>query len=619
MALATGTVLNNIYRVVNLLGSGSMGNVYLVERIKDDRKFVIKELIFKQGVGIDENTAREIFFREAEFMVKFSHSGLPKMYGIFSQDGNDYLAMDYIEGKTLESILNSGEKIPRDRAVKWTIELADILDYLHNSFHAPIVYRDLKPSNIIINTVNSANLVDFGIARYYNPDKNTDTFSYGSPGYAAPEQYKGRGQSTPQSDVFGLGVILFQMLTGYDPTVKPFTFPPLALFDPKLEDIVKRAIELDPVKRFISIQEFKEALEKYTGKEKPSGDKIPSPGLSLLSRVMLLVGIVSVFATNICFIASGAFGEYVLTGCLYFSIFLSALLFITWAVLRMFLDKIKRRKISLFSRVMLLIIIVIIVFLNIYATVIDPGPYYNPYVHIWITAGAGFWMGLLWAYLKSWSYVIYSIRTSSFNQKIITFSSLAMIFLLLFFKFSQEAMPGIVIFSIFITPFIWSVIHFIYLIYHKILSLINSKKEPAESFLVPALIIFTVFGLLGFILVPNHLKARSSGRLAACESNLKNIATALEMYATDYSGAYPPSLDYLTRYDSYEGYSSGYMKTLPKCPSDTTASYHYEVFDNPDNFTLCCGKEKAHIATGTVSSEGCWPQYTPGEGVKLKD
>jgi len=226
MSLETGTVLNNIYRVVKLLGKGAMGNVYLVERIKDDKQFVVKELIFTKTIGINEKTAREIFHREAEFMVKFDHPGLPKMYGIFSQDENNYLVMDYIEGKTLEEIITSSDKlIDKNKAIEWTIELCEIIDYLHNSFENPIVYRDLKPSNIIITLEDRVKLVDFGIARYYNPDKNTDTFSYGSPGYAAPEQYKGKGQSSPQSDVFGLGIILFQMLTKYDPTIKPFSFP----------------------------------------------------------------------------------------------------------------------------------------------------------------------------------------------------------------------------------------------------------------------------------------------------------------------------------------------------------------------------------------------------------
>ena len=107
MELKTGTVLNNIYRVVSLLGKGSMGYVYLVERIKDDKKFVVKELRFSDKVCLKRDDAREIFFREAEFMAKFDHAGLPKMHGIFSQDKGEYLAMDYIEGKTLEEIISS--------------------------------------------------------------------------------------------------------------------------------------------------------------------------------------------------------------------------------------------------------------------------------------------------------------------------------------------------------------------------------------------------------------------------------------------------------------------------------------------------------------------------------
>ncbi|MEQ8224112.1 MAG: protein kinase, partial [Candidatus Eremiobacterota bacterium] len=149
MTLESGTVLNNIYRVVKLLGKGSMGNVYLVEKTEDDRKFVVKELNFSQEAGLDCSTAKEIFRREAEFMAKFDHQGVPKMYGVFSQNEKEYLIMDYIEGKTLEEIINASKgPVKEEDAIKWIIELADILNYLHNSFHQPIVYRDLKPSNI---------------------------------------------------------------------------------------------------------------------------------------------------------------------------------------------------------------------------------------------------------------------------------------------------------------------------------------------------------------------------------------------------------------------------------------------------------------------------------------
>ncbi len=172
--------------------------------------------------------------------------------------------------------------IPVNKALKWTIEIARILDYLHNSFEAPIVYKDLKPSNIIITPEGMPRLIDFGTSRFYNPEKDSDTHRLGTPGYAAPEQY--RGQSTAQSDVFALGVILFQMLTGYDPTAAPLKFPPMNSINPflhsDLEAIVGRAIEKDPLCRYISAMEFKEKLEKYMGIEKSGFETYLPAGIS---------------------------------------------------------------------------------------------------------------------------------------------------------------------------------------------------------------------------------------------------------------------------------------------------------------------------------------------------
>jgi len=274
--LEKGKIIKDTYSIIKLLEKNSMGNVYLVERLEDHKELVLKELIFYSQTDLAIETSREIFFGEAKFMEKFDHPGLPKMYGTFSQNEREYLVMDYIEGESLEKILNSS-KIEEDQAILWAIELAGILDYLHNSFHAPIVYRDMKPSNIIITPEGKIKLVDFGIARYYNPEKDSDTFSYGTPGYGAPEQYKGKGQSTPQTDVFGLGVILFQMLTGYNPTLKPFKFPPMKKLNrsipEELENIVTKAIQLTPPKRYTTISEFKGKLEKYMEdkKNRPSG------------------------------------------------------------------------------------------------------------------------------------------------------------------------------------------------------------------------------------------------------------------------------------------------------------------------------------------------------------
>ena len=266
--LEAGTVLHNKYTVKKLLGKGAMGSVYLVETLTDRKQLVVKELNFSAEARVNNDSAKEIFFRESEFMARFEHAGLPGMHGIFSQDGHDYITMDYVKGSTLEDIINkSNAPIPLEKALKWAIEIADILNYLHNTFEMPLIYKDLKPSNIMITPQEKVMIIDFGICRYYNPDKDTDTFRLGSPGYAAPEQYKGRGQSCVQTDIFALGVILFQMVTKYDPTLTPFKFPPVKSLNPSIDDdleaIINRAIQLQPLKRYIGALELKEKLEQY--------------------------------------------------------------------------------------------------------------------------------------------------------------------------------------------------------------------------------------------------------------------------------------------------------------------------------------------------------------------
>jgi len=286
-------MLDNQYKVLSYLGKGNMGSVYLVERKSDGKELVVKKLIFSSETGLEEKDVKEIFSREVDFLSRFDHPGLPRVYGTFREGGEDYLVLEYIDGYTLEDIMDENEiPIPVNKALKWTIEIAKILDYLHNSFEAPIVYKDLKPSNIIITPEGSPRLIDFGTSRFYNPDKDSDTHRLGTPGYAAPEQY--RGQSTAQSDVFSLGVILFQMLTGYDPTAAPLKFPPMNSVNPflhsDLEAIVRRAIEKDPLCRYISAMEFKEKLEKYIGIEKsefdtylPASISSPPPSKSIFN------------------------------------------------------------------------------------------------------------------------------------------------------------------------------------------------------------------------------------------------------------------------------------------------------------------------------------------------
>ena len=274
MTLEKGTILNNTYSIISLIGKGSTGNVYLVENIKNKKKLVLKELTFSEKKISNQERAEEIFFREAEIMAKFSHPGLPEMYGMFKENDRMYIEMDYIEGKNLEEIINSSpEPVDTEKAINWIIETTKIMDYLHNAFEKPIVYRDLKPSNIIITPENKVKLVDFGIGRYCNPD----TLNCGSPGYTVPEQHREKGRSSPKTDIFRLGVILFHMVTKYDPTIKPFTFPDIQKENPhipdELKNIIEIAIELKPGCRYISIAEFRETLKKYLWENGP--DYVP--------------------------------------------------------------------------------------------------------------------------------------------------------------------------------------------------------------------------------------------------------------------------------------------------------------------------------------------------------
>ena len=146
-----GTILHNKYRIKKFLGKGAMGNVYLVEHIKDHREMVIKELVPSPDSKLTEEICHEIFFRESEFISKFNHQGLPEMYGAFREDGHDYIVMEYINGQTLEEVIKK-YSIEENKAIKWTVELASILDYLHNSFEQPVVYRGLKTGKYNNNT-----------------------------------------------------------------------------------------------------------------------------------------------------------------------------------------------------------------------------------------------------------------------------------------------------------------------------------------------------------------------------------------------------------------------------------------------------------------------------------
>ena len=201
--LATGggiTILANRYRVIKRLSKGGMGSVYLAEDNKLHMKWAVKE--------IGEASEFYEFTRKSEVSVlrSVSHPNLPRVTDIFDENKKTYMVMDYIEGRTLEEILSSDKKIPSAKFYQWSIEITSALGYLH-SMNPPVIYRDMKPSNIMIRPSGSAVLIDFGTAKGSADIK--DEYALGTKKYAAPEQYD--GISDKRSDIYSLGRVIGEM------------------------------------------------------------------------------------------------------------------------------------------------------------------------------------------------------------------------------------------------------------------------------------------------------------------------------------------------------------------------------------------------------------------------
>jgi len=263
--LAAQSMLDKRYRIVRLVGQGGMGAVYqAVDTRLQGRVCAVKEMSVHALPTQDRAAAVQNFEREAQLLSRLRHPCLPQVHDFF-QDGHSgryYLVMDFVEGQTLETILEQQGTFPEQVVRDWGNQLCDVLHYLHQQT-PPIIFRDLKPGNIMVDKSGQIKLIDFGIARYFKPGQNQDTVRFGTPGYAAPEQY-GRGQTDARSDIFSLGVLLHQLLTGYDPALSPMNLPAIRSIRPDISyrtvQAIEQAIRVDPGQRFVSIQQFAAAL-----------------------------------------------------------------------------------------------------------------------------------------------------------------------------------------------------------------------------------------------------------------------------------------------------------------------------------------------------------------------
>jgi serine/threonine protein kinase len=269
--LPPGHVLHGRYMINSLLGQGGMGAVYKIQDEHfDGRILALKEMIPSNLSSQHLANAIAQFQMEAHLLAGLTHPHLPRIYDSFAEDERWYLVMDYIEGQTLEQYLSTlhAGRLSLDATLAVGIQLASVLNYLHTR-PTPIIFRDLKPLNVMITPENDVFLIDFGIARIFKPGQEKDTANYATLGYAAPEQYSAQ-QTTPRTDIYSLGVLLHQMLSGYEPkqSIIPYALEPLHEFLPQIplafSQLVERMTALQPEERPASMAEVKQALEHIT-------------------------------------------------------------------------------------------------------------------------------------------------------------------------------------------------------------------------------------------------------------------------------------------------------------------------------------------------------------------
>lgn len=240
------TIFNEKYKIIKTIGSGGMGTVYLAENVKLGTKWAVKAIPKKENANFD-------FLAEPNILKKLNHPALPRIIDIEQDEKNIYIIEDYIEGVPLDKQLETKKSFDEATVIEWAKQLCNILFYLHSQKPHPIIYRDMKPSNIIVSADNVVKVIDFGIAREFKKDSGSDTSYMGTRGYAAPEQY-GTSQTDARTDIYSLGVTMYHLLTGKSPNEPPYEFKPLRMVDQSfsegIEFIVNKCVQSDPANRY---------------------------------------------------------------------------------------------------------------------------------------------------------------------------------------------------------------------------------------------------------------------------------------------------------------------------------------------------------------------------------
>ncbi|MFZ4812934.1 MAG: PQQ-binding-like beta-propeller repeat protein [Phototrophicaceae bacterium] len=266
--LSANTVLLRRYKVMGVLGGGGMGTVYQARDLNfpDVRRLAaVKEMHTPSGDRALRDQMLATFRREANILATLNHPAIPKIYDFFDQNDRVYLVMEHINGRDLEALLSQTKTLPIEKVIEWSIDLCEVLSYLHNHQPDSIIFRDMKPSNIMIDNLGKVRLIDFGIAKtFVGANKQT---IIGTEGYSGPEQYK--GNASPRSDQYSLGATLHHILTRKDPRLEPpFSFPerPIRNFNADVPawfvEVVDKALAFNAEDRFESCEAMAEAIRQ---------------------------------------------------------------------------------------------------------------------------------------------------------------------------------------------------------------------------------------------------------------------------------------------------------------------------------------------------------------------
>ncbi|MEQ8171189.1 MAG: protein kinase [Candidatus Eremiobacterota bacterium] len=268
LVLPDGFLLKEKYRL-KFFTVGGMASIYQAIDIMTDLKYIIKEA-YSPDINEKEIMTMALL-QERDTLARLSHPGIVKAIDLFQYLGTYYLVLEYVQGKNLDVYAKKmGIFIDEKDVLSWSLQVCETLDYLHN-LPEPLIYRDIKPENLIVDVFGRVKLIDFGIARSFKEHKSKDTMAIGTPGFAAPEQY-GKKQTDHRSDIYSLGATMHYLMSGSDPRERenPLLFPPLENFNSSISQITKKiinkAIKLERDERYQTSREMKSDIE-YALKE----------------------------------------------------------------------------------------------------------------------------------------------------------------------------------------------------------------------------------------------------------------------------------------------------------------------------------------------------------------